>query len=192
MAQRYVFPVFIVIALLVLTGWREDKSAHRSGPEYTDDGQLKIPQDYREWIYLSSGFDMSYNPAAQATSHHVFDNVFVDPNAYQAFRHTGSWPDKTILVLEVRNAQQKGSINERGSYQNASVEGLEFHVQDKTRFQNSWAFFRSDTPGTAKLIPQSADCYSCHAEHGAVDTTFVQFYPTLVPIAQKKHTFKSN
>jgi hypothetical protein len=38
------------------------------------------------------------------------------------------------------------------------------------------------------MIPQSADCYSCHAEHGAVDTTFVQFYPTLLPIAKAKAT----
>ena len=31
-------------------------------------------------------------------------------------------------------------------------------------------------------------CYSCHAEHAAVDTTFVQFYPTLLPIAKGKGT----
>jgi hypothetical protein len=36
------------------------------------------------------------------------------------------------------------------------------------------------------MIPTSADCYSCHADHGAVDTTFVQFYPTLLPIARSK------
>ena len=34
------------------------------------------------------------------------------------------------------------------------------------------------------MIPTAADCYSCHAAHAAVDTTFVQFYPTLLPIAQ--------
>ncbi len=32
------------------------------------------------------------------------------------------------------------------------------------------------------------DCHSCHAQHAAVDTTFVQFYPTLLPIATAKHT----
>jgi hypothetical protein len=41
---------------------------------------------------------------------------------------------------------------------------------------------------TAKMIPQTEDCYSCHADHGAVDTTFVQFYPTLMPIAKSKGT----
>jgi hypothetical protein len=37
-------------------------------------------------------------------------------------------------------------------------------------------------------MPQSAACYSCHTDHGAVDTTFVQFYPTLLPIAKAKTT----
>jgi acyl carrier protein phosphodiesterase len=37
-------------------------------------------------------------------------------------------------------------------------------------------------------MPQSASCYSCHQDHGAVDTTFVQFYPTLMPVAKEKGT----
>jgi acyl carrier protein phosphodiesterase len=37
-------------------------------------------------------------------------------------------------------------------------------------------------------MPQTANCYSCHQDHAAVDTTFVQFYPTLMPIAQDKNT----
>ena len=41
------------------------------------------------------------------------------------------------------------------------------------------------------MIPQTADCYSCHAAHGAVDTTFVQFYPTLLPIAKSKGTLSA-
>jgi len=38
------------------------------------------------------------------------------------------------------------------------------------------------------LVPSGAPCYTCHVAHGAVDTTFVQFYPTLMPIAQRKKT----
>jgi hypothetical protein len=41
------------------------------------------------------------------------------------------------------------------------------------------------------MIPLTEDCYSCHAEHGAVDTTFVQFYPTLKPIAARKGTLEA-
>jgi hypothetical protein len=37
----------------------------------------------------------------------------------------------------------------------------------------------------------TAVCYSCHEQHAAVDTTFVQFYPTLLEIAKAKHTFSA-
>jgi hypothetical protein len=155
--------------------------------QYTADGQLKLSEDYREWIYLTSGFDMSYNPGAQMTGHHMFDNVFVNPEAYQAFVRTGTWPDQTTLVLEVRNAEGKGSINQKGNYQGAPM-GLEVHVKDEARFPGKWAFFDVNDDKTGKMIPLTADCYSCHAAHGAVDTTFVQFYPTLLPIATSKGT----
>ena len=57
------------------------------------------------------------------------------------------------------------------------------------RGSSKWGFFDFDAPGAnGKLIPQTASCYSCHAAHAAVDTTFVQFYPTLLPIAQDKKT----
>src|ERR1700684_3156324 len=76
-----------------------------NAPEFTQDGELKLPQGYREWVYLTSGFDMSYNPAMQMGDQHIFDNVFVNPEAYKASVNTGTWPDKTMLVLEGRAAQ---------------------------------------------------------------------------------------
>jgi len=159
-------------------------------PEYSSDGQLKLPENYREWVYLTTGFDMSYNPAMQM-GHHMFDNVFVNPESYKAFVETGTWPDKTLMVLEVRGAQDKGSINKSGNYQGTEVMGLEVHVKDEARFQGKWAFFGFDDSKAAKMVPLSAECYSCHAAHAAVDTTFVQFYPTLLPIAQKKNTLSA-
>jgi hypothetical protein len=159
-------------------------------PQYTSDGQMQLPVHYREWIYLTSGFDMSYNPSMQMADHHMFDNVFVNPAAYQSFTKTGTWPDKTVLVLEVRGAQGKGSINQNGNYQ-GTVMGLEVHVKDETRFPGKWAFFGFNAGKTSKMIPTTTDCYSCHAAHAAVDTTFVQFYPTLLPIGISKGTLSA-
>jgi hypothetical protein len=94
------------------------------------------------------------------------------------------------LVLEVRDARGKGSINQKGNYQGA-VGGLEVHVKDEGRFPGKWAFFDFEDDKPGKLFTPSADCYSCHAAHAAVDTTFVQFYPTLLPIASGKGTLSS-
>ena len=157
-------------------------------PVYSEDGRLALPENYREWVYLSSGFDMAYK--AMAMGHHMFDNVFVEPGAYKAFLATGTWPDKTMLVLEVRGAMDKGSINKNGNYQGTDVMGREVHVKDSANLQG-WAFFGFDGDKPAKMIPRTADCYSCHASHAAVDNTFVQFYPTLLPIATAKGTLSA-
>jgi hypothetical protein len=146
------------------------------------------PAKYREWVYLTSGMDMSYNAKANSEMS-MFDNVFVNPEAYRSFLATGTWPDKTIMVLEAREARSKGSINQRGHFQAGGVMDMEVHVKDEARFPGKWAFFSFDAPDkNGTLIPQKAPCYSCHGEHAAVDTTFVQFYPTLLPIAKAKGT----
>ena len=160
-------------------------------PEYTSGGQLNYPTGYREWVYVTTGFDMSYNPALQSAGHHMFDNVFVNPEAYKSFVENGTWPDKTMLVLEVRGSEGKGSINQKGNYQGSDVMGLEVHVKDEARFPGKWAFFSFENGKTSKMIPTSAECYSCHSAHGAVDTTFVQFYPTLLPVARANGTLSS-
>ena len=167
-----------------------EKAAHQ--PAYTADGRLVPPADYREWVFLSSGLDMSYNEKALASNEPVFDNVFVNPEAYRAFLQTGTWPDKTQFVLEVRRSANKGSINHRGHFQSGEIEGLEMHVKDATRFEGEWAFFDIEGSAPAARIPMTAACYACHRDHAAVNTTFVQFYPTLLPIAQKRATLSAS
>lgn len=178
----------LVVLVLFSTAAFRSNNAH--SPEYTSDGQLKKPEDYRTWVYLSTGYDMSYAPGAMAMDHHMFDNVFVNPESYESFLKTGTWPDKTMFALEVRMAEGKGSINQKGSYQGTDVMGMEVHVKD-SHLPGGWGFFGFDDNKTAKMTPTDANCYSCHSQHGAVDTTFVQFYPTLLPIAQSKGTLSA-
>jgi hypothetical protein len=140
-----------------------------NAPAYTADGRLQFPAAYRKWVYLSAGFDMSYLPSPVRPVS-TFGNVFVNPEAYDAFIENGTWPDKTVLVLEVRRAEPNASIN---------------------RFAG-WAFFAFPDEMPAAMIPRTANCYSCHEEHAAVDTTFVQFYPTLLAIARSKNTLTAH
>lgn len=191
MLKKLMILLLPAAAFISLAAFQQTSPATSSGPEYTSDGKLKLPQNYREWVYLSTGFDMSYNPGQEA-GHHMFDNVFVEPGAYKTFQETGTWPDKTVLVLEVRGAEGKGSINQRGNYQSTEVMGREVHVKDEARFPGKWAFFGIDDGKTGNMFPVEAECYKCHASHAAVDTTFVQFYPTLLPIAKSKGTLSAS
>jgi hypothetical protein len=162
------------------------------GPLFTDRNELVPPADYREWVFLEAGIDMSYNEKASMAGHSMFDNVFVDPASWASFKKTGHWPDKTMLVLEVRGANSRGSINKHGQYQTGDVMGLEIHVRDEARFKGGWGFFQAEGAKPAKLVPYDAQCYTCHQTHGTVDTTFVQFYPTARPIAMKAGTYRED
>ena len=162
-------------------------------PRYTANDELVMPENYREWVWLSSGLGMTYGPnASESTAANpMFDNVFVTPEAYRAFLQTGSWPDKTMFVLELRASHTEGSINKGGRFQ-GDVRAIEVEVKDESRFAGKWAFF--DFRGNrspVKSLPQTATCYSCHSQNGAVDNTFVQFYPTLIEVARQKGTLKT-
>jgi hypothetical protein len=54
--------------LLMLTAATNDIS----GPRYTAEGALVPPMEYREWVFLSSGLDMSYIKDPGMKGHSVF------------------------------------------------------------------------------------------------------------------------
>ena len=166
-----------------------------AAPQYPARDTMAVPGDYREWVFLTSSLDLNYS-AASEPGMHMLDNVFVNRDAYQAFLKTGTWPDQTVMVKENRMAESAGTLSKSGRFQ-TGVMNLEIHVKDKARFgdrfSGGWVFFVSpDGKADGKLMPQSANCYSCHQAHGAVDTTFVQFYPTLLGIAKDKTTLSAN
>ena len=179
----------------IVTGVLMMAAALAQQPQFTKDGKLIQPKDYREWIWVSSGLGMTYGPADRGAAEPSFDNVFVTRPAYKSFLETGTWPEKTMFILEVRGSESKGSINNGGHYQGSDFR-LSAEVKDSSRFASvnpsGWQFFSlpaNGDPGAA--LPKTAGCIACHSKNGAVDNTFVQFYPTLLPVAKSKGTFKS-
>ncbi|MFY9826140.1 MAG: cytochrome P460 family protein [Thermoanaerobaculia bacterium] len=180
-----------LIALLLMSAVLLAEQAPPNEPQYTKEGQLIKPENYREWIYLSSGLGMTYGTPSANQEEPDFDNVFVTPQAYKSFLATGTWPDKAMMALEVRFSASKGSINKAGRFQE-KLAGLEIHLKDEVRFPaTKWAFFGFNGPETtAKPLAADSVCQKCHVQNGAVDETFVQFYPTLIPVAKARGTFK--
>src|SRR5580698_9717002 len=162
--------LFIIVTAVVLSA-----QTASDGPQFTTDGQLTLPRDYRQWVFLSSGLGMTYGPAASADpAHQQFNNVFVNPSSYRAFVETGHWPNKTIFMLEIRSAIEHGSINNAGHYQGA-IQALEAEVKDETRFPQKFAYFSFDGKDKATAHPADSSCNSCHSQSAAVESTFVQF-----------------
>ena len=157
-------------------------------PRYDAAGDLIVPTDYRDWIFLTSGLNMNYGDEPIA-EHDTFDNVFV---SWRAFKATGRWPQGTVFVKEGRRGATKGSINQTGQFQTEQRAYLELHVRDAKRFPTGWGFFEVAGGKSAKVLPSTASCYACHQQNAAVETTFVQFYPTAKPIAIKADTFDAS
>jgi len=175
-----------ILALVVGTS-----AVMAQGPEFTADGKLMRP-NYREWIYLSSGLGMTYS--AEAKPEQSFDNVFVSPASYREFLSTGHWPEKTVFILEIREALSHGSINQGGHFQSGLI-AIEAEVKDSAKYPDKWAFYSfGNTPGkpqeTARMIPNGSVCQTCHGKNAAVENTFVQFYPTLIETARRMGTFR--
>jgi Cytochrome P460 len=159
-------------------------------PQYGADGKLVRPTGYRKWAYLSSGYGMSYSQTA--SDHLMFTNVFVTPSSYDYYVEHGTWPDKTMFVLEIYGSASKGSINLHGNYQSGLM-GLDVEVKDEKRFEDKWAYFGFDAAenSSAATKPSKNDCWNCHDKNAAVEHSFVQFYPELLKIAKEKGTIKA-
>ena len=184
-----------VLALVALTAVAIIGAASPTGksenlPRYAADGKLIRPANYREWVFLSSGLGMNYGPTRDDNGPPMFTNVFVQPEAYRAFQQTGHWPDKTMLMLEVYGSASNGSINRAGRFQ-TDLRAVEAHVKDSSPKGDLWKFYDLGTGlAAAGPMPDGNPCTQCHTEHGAVENTFVQFYPTLLEVALAKGVVK--
>jgi YHS domain-containing protein len=163
------------------------KQMPTDGPQYTSDNRLVRPMDYRNWIYLSSSLGLQYGPDANPANP-AFENVYVNPLAYSEFLKSGKWPDKTIFVLEIRRSMDKGTFAQGGRYQGELVT-MEAAVKDESRFPEKWAYFGfGRNAESARAIPKTESCFTCHSANAAVENTFAQFYPTVFAVAQAKGT----
>lgn len=151
-------------------------------PRYDEGGALYLPKDFYSWVFVGASTGLSYSDnGSRREGPGMFHNVYLHPGAYQHFAQTGKFPEKTVLALAMYEPSQKGDLV-RGGFFEGDLVALELAVKDSKRFRDGWAYFNFSSGGTllekARPVPGHG-CVSCHAEHGAVDHVFVQFYPVL-------------
>jgi hypothetical protein len=160
------------------------------GPKWTAAGELKLPKNFHTWVFLGSPLTPNAlnNGKAAFPEYH---NVYVQPEAYQAYRKTGQFPDGTILLKELQltiaGSNEDGSRVESSGrgYFPGNVNGIDISVKDSKRFKdtNGWGFFNfgHHAPPYAKTAaaqPKDA-CAGCHIAN-ATDMVFSKFYAPIL------------
>jgi hypothetical protein len=183
--------ICLVAAAVVLAviAWSAP-SAHADG-----DAALRRPADLRELVFLSSSHGLAYGPAARQSATPAFTNIFVEPAIYRSFMRTGQWPDGTTFFMEVRAGVSHTDIGTSGNSQGELL-AVEAEHKDSTRYPDGgWAYFDFGHRGEktqAEPLPRTAECYTCHRLHGAVEWTFTQFYPEQFAVAQRLGTVRKD
>lgn len=174
--MRAFTPASVLLAVLPWIGLGDDVAAGK--PQFTGDGQLQRPVDYRTWPVVGASLGLSYSdhPAPGPGSFH---RVYLNPSSYSAYLRTGTFPDGAMFVLEIHEARERESLLRGGFFEGKQI-ALESSVKDRGRFPQGWAYFSFDEGDGASARPIDDNrCHSCHRAHGQVDSVFVQFYPNL-------------
>ncbi len=88
-------------------------------PEYDQKGELLAPRGFRAWVFAGADESPTYrgdlpeSTRPERLRHDEekagnFHNIYINPEAYRAFLEKGTFPDPTILVMEVFQAERQG------------------------------------------------------------------------------------
>src|SRR5215471_5570608 len=94
------------VATILFFGSLKDGNAQtqtraRYLPEYTTDGQLLLPKNFHEWVYVGSPLTPNALNGGQA-GFPEFHNVYIEPGSYEIYKKTGQFPEGTIFFKELQ------------------------------------------------------------------------------------------
>ena len=163
-------------------------------PEYTSTGDLVLPKNFHEWVFVGSPLTPNILNGGHA-NFPEYHNVYIEPGFYDIYKKTGVFPEGTIFVKELQlmlpATHPDGSRNEpsgRGFFP-GPFNGADVTVKDTKRYAASdgWGFYNFNhhepKAATAKLRPVE-ECGYCHIASAKRDDVWTQFYALLdeVPV----------
>jgi hypothetical protein len=177
------------VALLQPSNGANAQERSRYLPEFTANGNLILPKNFNEWIYVGSPLTPDGLNAGKA-GFPEFHNVYIEPGSYGIYKRTNVFPEGTILFKELQRLDRSefpdGSRTEtsgRGYFPGA-LNGADVTVKDSRRFSatNGWGFFNFNhsEPKLAEATLQPNDkCAFCHTAGAKKDMVWTQFYRLL-------------
>lgn len=170
----------------------QPQSTAAAAGKYVDkDGTIHLPEDYRfKWTHLGSWYvgDAMNGPGGM-------HDVYAEPEAVEAFRKTGKWPQGATIVKEIR-AGRKGQMTTGDVRWDGEIIQWFVMVKDNNKtFPGNpnwgrgwgWALFSIDDPKTNTSADYKIDCLGCHVPAQKTDWIYTQGYPIL---SEKEGPFK--
>ena len=158
-----------------------DEHERLGSPQFTPLDELIFPADTDRWVVLGTNIGGDYSDAEfNPKNPGMIGVVQMEPNAYTYLLENGEYADGTMFLLSFYQTQEKPEPGLNGFVQ-GDLAGLEIHVVDRVKYQDNRGFYLFATDGRepSAMLPAGNECVQCHAEHGAFDSTFTQFYPTI-------------
>jgi len=167
----------------------DTNSSPRYLPEYNAAGELLLPKNFHEWVFVGSPLTPNALNGGQA-NFPEYHNVYIEPGSYHIYQKTGVFPEGTIFFKELQLTKPAenpdGSRTEpsgRGFFP-AAYNGADVTVKDSKRYASTggWGYFNFNhhepKAATAKVKDKS-ECAFCHEASAKKDEVWTQFYPLL-------------
>ena len=158
-------------------------------PEYTSSGDLILPKNFHEWIYVGSPLTPNALNGGMA-NFPEYHNVYIEPCSYEKYLQTNVFPEGTIffkelqLTLPAQNSDGSRTEPSGRGYFPGPYNGADATVKDTKRYAatGGWGYYNFNhhepKAPTAKLKDKS-ECSFCHQASAKKDEVWTQFYPLL-------------
>jgi hypothetical protein len=165
------------------------QSRQRYLPEYTSSGDLILPKNFHEWVFVGSPLTPNALNGGQA-GFPEYHNVYIEPGSYEIYKQTNVFPEGTILFKELQltllkqNADGSRAEPSGVGFFPGPFNGADVTVKDSKRYAETggWGYYNFNhhepKAPTAKLKTKG-ECAFCHMASAKKDEVWTQFYPLL-------------
>src|SRR5262245_39931727 len=136
---------------------------------------VEYPTGFRKWAHVKS-------MAIVSDKHPLFGllggihHVYANPQALTAFVKGGTFPDGSVIVLDLEDAKEEG-----GAYSEGYAKLVAGMVKDRARFKETggWGFeaFKDDSRTERTVTDPATQCFACHRSQQKNDFVFSGYRP---------------
>jgi hypothetical protein len=148
------------------------------------DGNLRVPANYRSTYQFLGTWAVAAGASQGSQELHV---VYASPGTIAAYRKDGHFPDGSVLVKEVFEAET-GAMTTGTVSHARTLQGWFVMVKDRNNSHPDnplwgdgwgWSWFDAANPSETTSTDYGADCKGCHVPAEATEWVYVEGYPPL-------------